>query len=200
MELEISGAEPLTTELIDRVDRARARAEDDGMLVVRLGSGSVEWPGKVDVHLVGKWEQALRKLERVPATTIAIASGGCAGAAAELLLVTDYRLAAPGFRLHLHPWPGMALYRLVVQAGAARARRLALFGGELDASEAASLGLIDEIADNPDAAITELKTLAGKEIAIRRRLMLDAGSMQFEEALGAHLAACDRYLRAGEAE
>jgi isomerase DpgB len=32
-------------------------------------------------------------------------------------------------------------------------------------------------------------------MAIRRRLMLDAATAAFEDALGRHLAACDRALR-----
>jgi len=38
-------------------------------------------------------------------------------------------------------------------------------------------------------------TFTGKEVAIRRQLLLDAAQHSFEEALGAHLAACDRALR-----
>jgi len=35
----------------------------------------------------------------------------------------------------------------------------------------------------------------GRELSIRRRLLLEAASTSFEDALGAHLAACDRALR-----
>jgi isomerase DpgB len=39
--------------------------------------------------------------------------------------------------------------------------------------------------------------VAGEELAIRRQLLLDAGHTRFEDALGSHLAACDRALRRG---
>ena len=35
---------------------------------------------------------------------------------------------------------------------------------------------------------------------LRRRLLLDAGYTSFEDALGAHLAACDRALRLAAAD
>ena len=35
----------------------------------------------------------------------------------------------------------------------------------------------------------------GRELAIRRRLLLDATTTSYEDALGAHLAACDRAVR-----
>jgi isomerase DpgB len=35
----------------------------------------------------------------------------------------------------------------------------------------------------------------GAELAIRRQLMLEAMTTTFEDALGTHLAACDRALR-----
>ncbi|MCZ9336264.1 enoyl-CoA hydratase/isomerase family protein, partial [Streptomyces sp. TRM76130] len=37
--------------------------------------------------------------------------------------------------------------------------------------------------------------LSGKELAIRRQLLFDAANTAFEDALGPHLAACDRALR-----
>ncbi|KOG89867.1 enoyl-CoA hydratase, partial [Streptomyces varsoviensis] len=37
--------------------------------------------------------------------------------------------------------------------------------------------------------------LSGKDLAIRRQLLLDARTTSFEDALGPHLAACDRLLR-----
>ena len=98
----------------------------------------------------------------------------------------------------------MALYRLANQVGAGRARQLALFGTELPADRAAEWGLLDEVVPDPAARSAEvLDAFAGtrgKELAIRRRLLLDAGYTSFEDALGAHLAACDRALRLAAAD
>jgi isomerase DpgB len=162
------------------------------------------WPGDVEIGLVGRWERALRRVERLGTATIAVASGRCDGGAAELLLATDYRVATPDFRLSIGAavgaaWPGMAVHRLAQQLGPARARRLVLFGAEVSAAEAVELGVLDRVGeDRRDlvlSAAAAVGALAPAELAIRRRLLLDAAGTTFETALGVHLAACDRELR-----
>ena len=157
------------------------------------------------MSLVSKWERALRRLERLPAATIAVAEGDCGGSALEVLLAADYRIMPARARLIVplvagETWPGMAIYRLIRHtAGAAPARRAVLFGTPIGADTAKMIGLIDEVADNATVAVElamEAVTAAqGAELAIRRQLMLDALTSTFEEALGVHLAACDRSLR-----
>lgn len=204
----------LTPSLISTLDQFCDLVDDagDAVAVLRL-SGPTEptgpdhqqpWPGEVGIHLVNKWERALRRVERLRAATIAVADGRCAGAGLEVLLATDYRIATTAFRLTLPtpsgvPWPGMIVHRLANQLGVARARRLVLFGGDLTAADAVESALVDEvtndIADRVQATARLLSGLAGQELAVRRRLLLDATTTSFEDALGAHLAACDRTLR-----
>jgi isomerase DpgB len=78
-------------------------------------------------------------------------------------------------------------------------RRLALFGVEIGAARAAGLGLVDEVGDDVVALAREaleiLGGVPGRELAIRRRLLLDATTTSYEDALGSHLAACDRAVR-----
>jgi isomerase DpgB len=158
---------------------------------------------------VNKWERVLRRLERLPATTVAVAAADCGGLALDVLLATDLRIATTGTRL-LPPvdgaatWPGMALFRLAQQAGSGPIRRAVLFGAPITANEALAMNLIDEIADDPGAALAATTRLAtafsGPELAIRRQLMFNAASSTFEDALGGHLAACDRALRRASAE
>jgi isomerase DpgB len=92
----------------------------------------------------------------------------------------------------------MTLHRLANQLGVARARGLALFGGTLAAERALVVGVLDEISFDiagSIAAVAKAARDAGEDLAVRRRLLLDAPGTTFEEALGAHLAACDRSLR-----
>jgi isomerase DpgB len=74
-----------------------------------------------------------------------------------------------------------------------------LFGTPIRAAEAAALGVIDDVAPDAVLALEEAMKMAseapGAEIAIRRQLMLGAMATTFEDALGAHIAACDRALR-----
>ncbi len=53
-------------------------------------------PDDLTVALVSKWERALRRLERLPAVTIAVADGDCGGPALDALLATDYRIGRRG--------------------------------------------------------------------------------------------------------
>jgi len=120
--------------------------------------------------------------------------------ALDALLATDYRIADPAVRLLVSAaggvtWPGLALYRLVRQAGVAAVRRAVLLGQPISAAEAASLHLIDEVTDDTATALSAVPWALGPEIAIRRQLMLDATTADFDDALGVHLAACDRELR-----
>jgi isomerase DpgB len=157
------------------------------------------------VALVSKWERGLRRLERLPVITIAVADGDCGGPALDALLVADYRIMPAGARLVMPlvagaTWPGMALYRLARQAaGTALARRAVLLGMPIGAAEAQAMGIIDDVAGNAALVLEKAMEVAGAapgaEFAIRRQLMLEAMTTTFEDALGTHLAACDRALR-----
>lgn len=208
--LELDGGEPLSATTVKAVTGLCDRAEDQdapGVAALHVsGAPTGDWTGGLDVTLVTKWERALRRLERLPTATAAAARGDCGGTALDAFLAADLRVAAPDTRLIVPrdataTWPGMAGYRLVQLAGGARVRKAVLFGRPIDAAEALSLGLVDELADDPEAAVAAaagpLGALSGKEVAIRRQLLFDAATTSFEDALGAHLAACDRALRQG---
>ncbi|KES08699.1 enoyl-CoA hydratase/isomerase family protein [Streptomyces coelicolor] len=210
--LTIDGTEPLSAASVKAVaavcDRAEDLARDDrgaGVVTVHV-SGAPEgaWTSGLDVMLVTKWERVLRRLERLPMATVAVASGDCGGPALDVLLTTDIRVATPDTRMSVPrdgsaTWPGMAAYRLVQQAGVGRIRRAVLFGLPIGAADAVRLGIVDELADDPAAAVAAaaelVAGLAGKEVAIRRQLLFDATTTSFEDVLGPHLAACDRALR-----
>lgn len=213
--LEIDGQSLLSEGLVTDVNRVCDQAEQAGESSVLLlwvrGRGALNdddiWPGvlgKSDIHLVNHWEQALRRIERLGVMTIAAVERTCAGVALEVLLATDYRLAKSDFLAHFRRppggiWPGMLLYRLANQLGIARSRQIALLGSVLVAKRAFDLGLIDEVVDDLkspiDLFISSLDRGLQADLALRRRLLLDAIGATFENALGVHLAACDRTVR-----
>lgn len=215
-EVDLSG--PLSPALVGALTESCARAEDteDGaFLVLRLTGGQAAptaWPGNVGVHLVSKWEKALRRLERLALCTIGVAEGRYTQAALEVLLATDVRVATPDSVLASNGtldggWPGMVLHRLVQQVGLASARRLTVLPRDLDAATLRNVGVLDEVVTDVDATVASLVARAGgtegTETAVRRLLLMDAVTVGYEEALGAHLAACDRTLRraaAGDGE
>jgi isomerase DpgB len=204
--LNIDGSEPVTPATVEAVLGICDRAEDGygaGLLTVYVsGAPRPGWTRGFSVGLLTKWERAVRRLERLGIVTVAVSAGDCGGAALDLLLATDIRIAVAGTRLVVPvsfdaTWPGMALYRLARQGG--RLRKAALLGTPVEAGQAVAAGLIDVVVDQPDDALAEVASAAasfsGKELAIRRQLVSDAAEHSFEEALGSHLAACDRALR-----
>jgi isomerase DpgB len=211
--LEVGGDVALSAPLVAEVNAACARIEQAGhkalTLLVHIDGAAADvggepWPHETAIHLVNQWERALRRLERLPAVVLAVAGGVCRGPALDLLLATDYRVGAEDLRLELvgvagSAWPGMALYRLANQIGVSAARRMLVLGGAVPAARAAALGLIDEATDDaPGRVRSVLATvggLHGREFAIRRQLLFEAVTTSFEDALGAHLSACDRALR-----
>lgn len=208
--LRIDGAQPFSAASFHALQTLCDRAEDDpaaGPVTIHVsGVPSDGWTRDLSVALVSKWERALRRLERLIVPTVAMVSGDCGGHALDALLATDFRIATPEARLLVTvdgdaTWPGMSLYRLARQAGPGRIRRAALLGVPIEMTEALSLRLVDEVVDDPDAALAALAeragAVAGKELAIRRQLLFDASRTSFEDALGPHLAACDRALRRG---
>ena len=211
--LVVAADEGVSSALVARVNRACELVEGIGMpLLVRLPGALAltAEPGEppAGAHVVEDWERALHRLERLPAATVALVEGVCSGPALEVLLTTDLRIAAGDAVLRVTAcrtgaWPGMLLYRLATHLGAGAVRRLVLFGGELSTDEAVRLGLLDQAVADPAgaalAAVHYLSTMDGREVAVRRRLLLDAATAGFDEALGAHLAACDRALSRGGA-
>jgi isomerase DpgB len=212
--LRIDGSRPLTAQSVAELAALCNRAEDGAAnspesrspVILRVsGVPGPGWPHELPVDLVSKWERGLRRLERLPAVTIAVADDDCGGSALDALLASDYRIMLAGARLVMPvvagtAWPGMALYRLArLAAGASLARRAILFGTPIGAADARAMGVIDDVPDNAALALEEAIEMAvaatGAEIAIRRQLMLEAMTTTFEDALGVHLAACDRTLR-----
>ena len=215
--LEVSGGEPLSASLVARVDEACTRVEDAGAkgltLVVHVrgvdpADRAEPWPHDTAIHLVTRWERALHRLERLPAVVVAVVGNGVSrGPAFDLLLATDYRVGVAQARLELAEsagaaWPGLSLYRLTNQLGAAAARRLLVRHEALSATRAVEIGVMDEVVADEDGAVDRvrevlhtLNAVRGKEFAVRRQLILEAGSTTFDDALGPHLAACDRSLR-----
>ncbi|WP_158891517.1 enoyl-CoA-hydratase DpgB [Amycolatopsis anabasis] len=208
--LELTGGGALASSLVVSVNEFCDQVEDavsggDRPLgVVLISPGTGPEPEEVGIRLVNRWERVLRRVERLGAVTIAVVERDCAGPAVELLLATDYRLGAANANLALPVgtgqfWPGMVLHRLANQLGVSRTRQLLLRSPELPAARAAELGLLDEItedlAGSLAAAVESFRTVDGPEFAVRRRLLLDAPTTTFEDALGVHLAACDRSLR-----
>jgi len=114
-------------------------------------------------HYTETYEAALDAWSKLPQPVIARITGYCLGAALELALTADFRIAAadavlgiPAVRLGI----GISVSdarRLVDVVGPARARRILLSGERLPAAQSLSLGLVDEAvpAEALDACVAD---------------------------------------------
>lgn len=211
IKIELTADSVIGSRLIDEVNLACDQAQDaapGSALVVKLapGAGVVARAGDhAELHMLNQWERALQRIEKVPVPTVAVVDGHCFGLMTEILLTTDFRIASADSRIGLAelgqaPWPGMAIHRLVAQIGGAHARAAVLLGTNWDAEAALAVGLVNKVSKDVDACVAaHVRFCAHASVAdlgIRRRLLLEATSSTHDEALGAHLAACDRALRA----
>lgn len=148
-------------------------------------------------------------LRGLPWPTIAAIEGACFGAGLELALHCDLRVSSqaarfsmPETRLGLVPdLGGSALLRRLVGPGAAA--HLALSGREIDAQRAASIGLVNELAEEGGALEAALRladdVAKGGPVATRELLRLlrhadaealtDALALETEAGVGALLSA-----------
>ncbi|MBO0882934.1 MAG: hypothetical protein J2P17_21875 [Mycobacterium sp.] len=158
-------------------------------------------PRPADIADVNTWERALRLIERSPATTVALLAQQIGDYPLEVGLACDFRIAKPDaeviWRNDGAVWPSTALFRLVQLIGPTQTKRLTVLGEPVNARAALACGLIDILSDDPVREIDRLRaTVTGlDDLRVVRQLIAEATHTSYDEALGAHLAACDRYLR-----
>jgi enoyl-CoA hydratase len=123
-----------------------------------IATGQSPFPddGKDPFRLDGAWTTPL----------VAVAQGWCMTLGIELLLAADIRVAAAGTRFTqlevqrgIYPFGG-ATVRLPREAGWGNAMRWLLTGDEFDAAEAYRIGLVQELADDPAAALARAREIA----------------------------------------
>lgn len=79
-----AGAVAAVHALCDRSEEKRTPQHGDRP---RSGAPTELLPQDLTIALISKWERALRRLERLRASTIAVADGDCGGMALDALLV-----------------------------------------------------------------------------------------------------------------
>ena len=98
-------------------------------------------------------------LARAPKPTLAAVDGDCIGGGCGIALACDLRIASPRARFGITPaklglvYPLHDTKLLVDLVGPAHARRLLYTGMLLDAAEAQRIGLVQQVADDLDAAV-----------------------------------------------
>jgi enoyl-CoA hydratase/carnithine racemase len=114
-------------------------------------------------------------LATFPAPTIAAIHGHCYGGGCALALACDLRFASSGARFAITPaklgivYPLRATKRLVNAVGPSRAKYILMSGIDIDAARAAAIGLVDEVDDDVDAAVSEFAELLATRSGITQR-------------------------------
>jgi enoyl-CoA hydratase/carnithine racemase len=158
-----------------------------------------------DVHDFGRWERIVAAIERLPKLSLAVIQGPCVGAGLELALACDYRLATPDAYIELPEvksglLPSMVTFQLAKYVSLGVAKRLLLTGQRLNAGQAESAGLIDDVVPMSDLtasirrAIGAFQPINPTSIVRARRLLAESYVTAYEEAVGGFLAAQERSL------
>jgi enoyl-CoA hydratase/carnithine racemase len=119
-------------------------------------------PEKLADVLIHPFEAAMAALDEVPVPVIAALGGHAFGGGLELAMACDLRLSARGARLGMPParlgvvYSHSGLRRFVDAVGTARTRELFLTARPVDAAEALSWGLVNEVVDDVEARSVEL--------------------------------------------
>jgi len=189
---------------LGELERVCAHLEDESkasLVIFRGASQGIDFAdfdpkAGLDIHGFNKWEKLLRRIEQLEKVTCFFAEGDLVGGGFQLMLTCDVRSARAGatFRLpevQMGFLPGMATWRLARYIGVGHARRLILRGDSVGTEEAMRLGLIDDVREDLDHADLRAHYRPGTAVAsaLARRLLLESGETQYDDALGNLLAA-----------
>ncbi|MEO1363814.1 MAG: enoyl-CoA hydratase/isomerase family protein [Pseudomonadota bacterium] len=173
--IEITRDGPVTTLTLQRPDKANALTAEmlsgladavegagDARALILTGAGKVFSAG-MDLEAARDglatspvWERLSGAIAAFPGLSIAALNGTVAGGAMGMVLACDLRVAVPGARFF---YPVMKLgflpqpsdpARLAALVGPARAKLILMAGQKIDAGQALSFGLLDEVVTDGD--------------------------------------------------
>lgn len=139
-----------------------------------------------------KFHAVVRALVATSKLTIASVRRHCLGGGAELALVCDIVYAAPdaifGFpEIKLAAFPPVAMVALSAIVGQKRAAEMLFTARSLTAQEALAVGLVNEIADDPETLVAEclqrVSQLSPAALRIAKKAFYGWEAMHFEKGL-----------------
>jgi enoyl-CoA hydratase len=139
--------------------------------------------------------RVFRRFETCDKPTLAAVNGWALGGGMELMLCTDVRLLAaeariglPEIRLGLFPGGGGS-QRLMRQIPLCHAKKLMFTGEHLDAPQALTLGLVNEVLPRAElmpramAFAGQIATMSPQTLKLLKHAMLQGAEMPLEQAL-----------------
>ncbi|MFZ1994740.1 MAG: crotonase/enoyl-CoA hydratase family protein [Solirubrobacteraceae bacterium] len=172
----------------------------DLVSIMAAGSGLDGLMERVRGDVPNWFQRAAHAWLELPMPVIAALHGNCLGGGLQIALGADIRIAAPGTRLSVMEvkWglvPDMSITRTLPRlVGIDVAKELTFTGRVFDGAEAARLGVVTRVADDPLAAARELANqIAGRSpdaVRAAKRLYDESwtGDAQRTLALEAELA------------
>ncbi len=158
---------PLSVSVLEQLNEILdGQLNDEIDTVIFTGTGDVfasgadlreiaELTAKTSAEFARRGHDLMAKIAALPQTTIAAINGFCFGGALDLALACDHRIASPNAKF-AHPGAGLGIItgwggtqRLPRLIGEAAALELFFTASPIDAESALSVGLVDEINDNP---------------------------------------------------
>ncbi len=163
----------LGTTLLEALLRAVQAVPRDARVVVLTGEGTRAFIGGADITemariatpddaraFITRIHHVCRAIRDCPQPVIARVNGWCLGAGLEIAAACDMRIASPNAHFGM-PETRVGMPSVVEAAllpgliGWGRARRLMYLGDTIGAAEAERWGLVERIAEDLDAAVTE---------------------------------------------
>ncbi len=189
-------------EMIDELSRALADVERrPGILAIVFAGSERAFSAGVDIgsHAPAGFEPMLRKFHEVIAAvvnsrklTMAVVRRHCLGGGAELALMCDLIYCCPdaifGFpEIKLASYAPVAMVALSAVIGQKRAAELLLTARMLTAQEAHDMGLVNGVATDPEALVTEtiarVQQFSPVALSIAKKAFYAWHSIHFDKGL-----------------
>jgi len=185
---------------LDRAEARNAVPPEGWERLVALAAAAAAGPARVLIlrsALPGVFS-AGADLKQLAIPSIAAIDGGCYGAGVALAMACDMRIAGPAARFAIPParlgiaYPPGDVARLALLVGPAQATLLLASGDEIDAAEAARIGLVDRLADDAgvaaEALAARIAANAPASVRLLRRMVREpamaGGEAAFEASFG----------------
>lgn len=161
-----------------------------------------------------RWQRdILRAVRAAPVFHIAVVNGVALGWGCEFMIACDYRIAARDGAAFALPETGIGILpgaggtsELWSLIGVPQAMRLGMTGEQIDADEAARVGLVQEVVGDIDAGLARAEALAARvarrsptAVAAFKRGVLDAVGRPPEARAEIEAVAYERCLESGDA-
>lgn len=198
----------MTTEVLAGLEQLVDWIEDDhpcDAVLIQLGGSAGADIGASPHEVDGcrTWEKLLVRIDRLECVSIALVDGVCSRFWMQLAIACDHRLLSTRAKFRIPEvkegyLPGMNIFRLAKYIGIGVARRLIFTGDDLDAEQAATLGLADRVCAPDELELTgqrfvaQLRPIHLVAVQLARRLLNESFSTAFEQFIGQYLAAQHR--------